>query len=87
MEMAMSGNPDYLERFHQDLKNQRFAMIVTEPVYLPVKGEAERFGEENNAWVNTVGVNLRCYYTAIKTIKDVKVQLLVPQQKINKKCQ
>lgn len=87
MEMAMSGNLDYLEQFHQDLKNQRFAMIVSEPVYLPVKGESERFGEENNAWVNAVGVNLRCYYKDIKTFKDIKVQLLVPKQKINKKCQ
>lgn len=87
MEMAMSGNLDYLEQFHQDIKNQRFAMIVSEPVYLSVKGESERFGEENNAWVNAVGVNLRCYYTDIKTFKDIKVQLLVPKQKINKKCQ
>lgn len=86
MEMAMSGNADYLERFHQDLKNQRFSMIISEPVFLPIKGYTEHFGEENNAWVNSVGVNLRCYYTAIKTVKDLKVQLLVPQHKINKKC-
>jgi len=86
MEMAMSGNADYLERFHQDLKSQRFSMIISEPVFLPIKGDTEHFGEENNAWVNSVGVNLRCYYTAIKTVKDLKVQLLVPQHKINKKC-
>ncbi len=86
MEMAMSGNPEYLDQFHQDLKNQRFKMIISEPLYLPVKGENERFGEENNAWVNWIGVNLRCYYTSIKTVKEIKVQLLIPQQKINKKC-
>ncbi|MBN1537186.1 MAG: hypothetical protein JW908_10680 [Anaerolineales bacterium] len=87
MEMAMAGNPEYLEQFHQDLKHQRYHMIISEPLYLPVKGEAERFGEENNAWVNYVGKNLRCYYTAIKTVKELKVQLLIPQTKINKKCE
>lgn len=87
MEMAMSGNKEYLEQFRQDLKNQRFAMIVSEPLFLPVKDESERFGEENNAWVNYVGKNLRCYYTAIKTVKELKVQLLIPQTKINKKCE
>lgn len=86
MEMAMSGNPEYLEQFHQDLKNQRYKMIVSELLYLPVKGETERFGEENNAWVNYVGKNLRCYYTAVKTVKELKVQLFIPQTKINKKC-
>jgi hypothetical protein len=86
MEMAMAGNPQYLEQFHQDLKNQRYQMIVSEPLYLPVKGESERFGEENNAWVTWVGQNLRCYYTAIKTVKELKVQLFVPQSKINKRC-
>jgi hypothetical protein len=86
MEMAMAGNPQYLEQFHQDLKNQRYAMIVSELLYLPVKGESERFGEENNAWVNYVGQNLRCYYKAVKTVKELKVQLFVPLSKINKRC-
>ena len=27
MEMAMAGNPEYLGRFHDDLKNHRFALI------------------------------------------------------------
>jgi hypothetical protein len=87
MEMAMAGNPKYLEQFHQDIKSQRYKMIISEPLYLPVKGESERFGEENNAWVNYIGQNLRCYYTAIKTVKELKVQLFVPQTKINKKCE
>ncbi len=86
MEMAMAGNPQYLEQFHQDLKNQRYKMIVSEPLFLPVKGESERFGEENNAWVTWVGQNLRCYYTAVKTVKELKVQLFVPLSKINKRC-
>ena len=31
MEMAMSNNSSYLDAFHLDLSNQRFAMIVSEP--------------------------------------------------------
>jgi hypothetical protein len=79
MEMAMAGNPYYLEKFHDDIKNQRFEMIVSEPLFTQLKGRDESFGEENDAWVNQVSIPVLCYYTPERTLRDVRIQLLVPR--------
>jgi hypothetical protein len=81
MEMAMSGNPDYLGRFHEELKNHRFALIVSEPLFVQYKGSAESFGEENDAWVNQVSKVVMCYYEPQRLLRDVRIQLLVPREK------
>jgi hypothetical protein len=82
MEMAMAGNPDYLGKFHDDLKNQRFALIVSEPLFLQYKGREASFGEENDAWVEQVSKHVLCYYKPVRTLREVRVQLLGPREKI-----
>ena len=79
MEMAMAENEAYLEAFHNDLKNQRFALIVSEPLYDQHKDENAIFGEENNAWVTQVSQVVLCYYEEIKLARYVHMQLLVPK--------
>jgi hypothetical protein len=79
MEMAMAGNPYYLGKFHDDIKNQRYEMIVSEPLFTQLKGRSESFGEENDAWVNQVSIPVLCYYTPERTLRDVHIQLLVPR--------
>jgi len=79
MEMAMAGNPYYLGKFHDDIKNQRFEMILSEPLFTQLKGREESFGEENDAWVNQVSIPVLCYYTPDTTLRDVRIQLLVPK--------
>jgi hypothetical protein len=79
MEMAMAGNPAYLGRFDNDLKNHRFALIVSEPLFITYKGAAESFGEENDAWVKNVATKVLCYYEPQKTVRGVRVQLLTPR--------
>jgi hypothetical protein len=79
MEMAMAGNPYYLDKFHDDIKNQRFEMIISEPLFTQLKGRTESFGEENDAWVNQVSIPVLCYYTPETTLRDVRIQLLVPR--------
>jgi hypothetical protein len=79
MEMAMAGNPDYLGRFHQDLKDKRFALIVTEPLFTLQKDSQEIFGEENNAWVANVSEPVLCYYTTQKRLRSIPLQLLIPR--------
>jgi hypothetical protein len=86
MEMAMSGNPNYLDRFHQQLKDHRFAMIVVEPLNIVYKGSASTFGEENDAWVNQVSKPVLCYYEVDKRLRDVHIQVLVPRDKPNPDC-
>jgi hypothetical protein len=79
MEMAMAGNPDYLNKFHDELKNHRFSMIVSEPLFLQYKSSDEIFGEENNAWVSQVSKYVFCYYEPQKMLRNSHIQLLVPR--------
>jgi hypothetical protein len=88
MEMAMSGNPDYLNRFHAELKNHRFGLIISEPLYVRRKSSDEIFGEENNAWVQQVSKPVLCYYKPKKSLLiDVPIQILVPRTVPDPACQ
>lgn len=78
MEAAMAGAPAYLERFHDELRAQRFALIISEPLSREEKDGRVNFGLENNAWVKNVSRYILCYYQPVQTLKDVQVQLLIP---------
>jgi hypothetical protein len=62
MEMAMSGNQVYLNRFYDDLAQHRFAAIVATKQNLGIK-EDGAFFEENNVWNTSVSPYILCYYT------------------------
>ncbi len=79
MEAAMSGDPDYLGKLNSDLKNHRFALIVSEPLSRQQKGASEVFGAENDVWVRRVASPILCYYMPIKTLRTVRIQLLAPR--------
>lgn len=82
MEMAMAGDEAYLSRFHSELAQHRFALIISEPLYQQKKGGSSMFGEENDAWVKQVSNYVLCYYRSDdryeKLLRSVRVQLLVP---------
>jgi hypothetical protein len=78
-EMAMSRNEAYLSGFHDDIKNQRFSLIITEPLFIKYKGNAEAFGEENDVWVEFVSELITCYYRPIKILPEIRLQLLEPR--------
>lgn len=79
MNEALSANYDYYSSFYRDITNQRFPLIVTEPLRTPIKDSGYEFGEENNAWVKWVSIPVLCYYQEIQTYKKVNVMLLVPK--------
>jgi hypothetical protein len=78
MEMAMARATPYLETFYQELANHRFALIISQPLNLSIKGAESAFGEENDAWVEYVARAILCTYEVAKTLKDVSLQFLVP---------
>jgi hypothetical protein len=86
MEAAMSNAQDYLGRLYKDLKQQRFALIVSEPLSTRYKSPQSSFGSENNAWVRRVSETILCYYTPVETLRDVQMQVLVPREKVRKGC-
>ncbi|MEN9563104.1 MAG: hypothetical protein RIR73_1348, partial [Chloroflexota bacterium] len=79
MNEALSGNADYFSSFYQNLADQRFSLIITEPLRTPVKDSTYEFGEENNAWVKWVSIPVLCYYEEIQTYKEVNIMLLAPK--------
>ncbi len=79
MEMAMSGNSSYLDAFHASLSQQRYAMIVSEPLVIQWQGRQHSFGEENDAWVRQVSEPVLCYYQPSVTLDSVGLVLYTPR--------
>jgi hypothetical protein len=79
MDSAMADSIPVFAPFYADLQSHRFALIVSEPLRLPIKDQSLGFGEENNAWVKWVSAAVLCYYEPDKTYPDFRVQLLVPR--------
>jgi hypothetical protein len=84
MDQAMAGNQPYFQQFYQDLANQRFKVIVTEPIFLNADrgitpDAANEFSEEDQAWVKWVSKPLLCYYQPLVKYDEVRVQLLIPR--------
>ena len=68
MEMAMSGNQVYLDRFYDDLGNHRFSAIVVSKQNLTIK-ETGPLAEENNVWNSRVSPYILCHYTPMLLIE------------------
>ena len=64
MEMAMSGNQPYLDKFYAELADHRFAAIVATKQNTGIK-ESGAFFEENNVWNSRVSPFILCYYTPV----------------------
>ncbi len=78
MEMAMSGNREYLEQYYSDLNNHRFAVIVAEKQKF-IQQTKNAFVEEDNAWVRYVGAPLLCAYKPVEFLSSTNVQIFVPR--------
>jgi hypothetical protein len=79
MEMAMANNSAYLLDFYQQLKTQRYSLIITDPLNIQVQGRSHSFGEENDAWVSRVAEPILCYYRTVIDLPQSGIQLLVPR--------
>ncbi len=79
MEMAMANNPAYMNGFYDDLKNHRFALIVSGVQNLIHKDADSTFPEENNVWVERVSAPLLQYYSSSKVLPYSGIQLLTPK--------
>jgi hypothetical protein len=79
MEMVMSGNRTYLDQFHQELQEQKFAVIASGEQLINHQGREYAFGEENDAWVKEVSEPMLCYYTPSVELKGTNLILYVPR--------
>ncbi|MBI5943836.1 MAG: hypothetical protein HY864_05665 [Chloroflexi bacterium] len=78
MEMAMSGNRDYLKNFYADLHAHRFAIIIAKKQKSEMKKRGA-FMEEDNAWVRYVGAPLLCEYYPIDSLELENIQIFIPR--------
>ena len=78
MEMAMSGNREYLERYYSDLDNRRFALIIAEEQKYNPRNDGP-FLEEDNAWVRYIGAPLLCAYKPAENLASNNLQIFVPR--------
>ena len=79
MEMAISGNKPYLNKFYTDLASHRFAAIVATRQNLGV-GTGD-FIEESNAWNNLVAQPLLCQYKPVLALTFSNIQVFIPRGK------
>jgi hypothetical protein len=80
MEMAMSNNTAYLDRFKRDMQDQRFDLIVVDPLSFNVISRNRSFADENNVWVRRVMRSILCNYREGVTFPADEISLFVPQQ-------
>ncbi|MHB8777208.1 MAG: hypothetical protein ACYC6R_05530 [Anaerolineales bacterium] len=78
MEMAMSGNRDYLEQYYSDLQNRRFSLVIAEDQKFTQQKKGA-FLEENNAWVHYIGAPLLCAYKPVEILTSTNVQVFEPR--------
>ena len=80
MEMVMSHNRPYLDRFQADLRAQRFGAIILFPQGTQYAGADQSAREENNYWVDEVSKPVLCYYEPAITSNEFEVAYYVPRQ-------
>ncbi len=80
MEMAMSGNQPYLDRFYNDLASHRFAAIVATKQNKGIRGEGS-LAEENNTWNSRISPYILCYYGPVLRVdaEITNVEVYVPE--------
>jgi hypothetical protein len=79
MEMAMADNVPYLLKYRNDIENQRFALIVVDPLRPLIMSRERSFAEENNVWVRRVARVILCNYREETVFLADGIALYVPQ--------
>ncbi|MCL4531138.1 MAG: hypothetical protein M1282_17235, partial [Chloroflexi bacterium] len=77
MEMTISGNQPYLDKFYADLKTHRFAAIVATKQNLDAN--SGDFAEESALWNQLVAYHLLCEYEPTLTLESSNIQVFVPR--------
>ena len=80
MEMVMARNQDFLDAFEKDIRQQRFDLIITDPLFDTYKELGDEWAEENNVWAESVSVPLLCHYFRKVTFPEAGVQILAPRK-------
>jgi hypothetical protein len=79
MEIAMANNVQALSKLQADMENQRFALIVVDPLNYNIISRRRGFAEENNVWVTRIMKHILCNYREEAIFPSDDIALYVPQ--------
>lgn len=79
MEMAMSNNRKYLERFYELLSVHEFSGIILDSLTTNIQDPSKPFWSENNEWVYRVLIPILDYYEPVYSLQNGTVNLLIPR--------
>jgi hypothetical protein len=80
MEIAMANDLAHIQTFRQDMQDQRFALIVVDPLNYNVLSRQRSFAEENNVWVTRIMKHILCNYREEIVFPADEIALYVPQE-------
>ena len=80
MEIAMANDLQHIQTFREDMEDQRFALIVVDPLNYNVLSKQRSFAEENNVWVTRIMKHILCNYREEIAFPADEIALYVPQQ-------
>ncbi|HET6594094.1 MAG TPA: hypothetical protein VFG81_00625 [Anaerolineales bacterium] len=80
MEIAMANDLQHIQAFREDMEDQRFALIVVDPLNYNVLSRQRSFAEENNVWVTRIMKHILCNYREETVFPEDEIALYVPQE-------
>jgi hypothetical protein len=80
MEIAMANDLEHIQTFRKDMEDQRFALIVVDPLNYNVLSKTRSFAEENNVWVTRIMRHILCNYREEAVFPADEIALYVPQE-------
>ena len=80
MEIAMANDLRHIQTFREDMEDQRFALIVVDPLNYNVLSRNRSFAEENNVWVTRIMKHILCNYREEVAFPEDEITLYVPQE-------
>jgi hypothetical protein len=80
MEIAMANDLAHIQSFREDMEEQRFALIIVDPLNYNVLSRQRSFAEENNVWVTRIMKHILCNYREEIAFPADEIALYVPQE-------
>ena len=80
MEIAMANDLQHIQTFREDMEDQRFALIVVDPLNYNILSKQRSFSEENNVWVTRIMKHILCNYREETAFPADEIALYVPQE-------
>jgi hypothetical protein len=80
MEIAMANDTQHIQQFREEMEDQRFALIVVDPLNYNILSRQRSFAEENNVWVTRIMKHILCNYHEETAFPADEIALYVPQE-------